>query len=82
MTTIEITVTDRGRELSPQHLERIFERFYRADEARGAQTGGAGLGLAIARETARAHGGDIYVASDAGATSFTIWIPQGPSVSA
>lgn len=78
----EITVTDRGRELSPQHLERIFERFYRADEARGAQTGGAGLGLAIARETARAHGGDIYVASDAGATSFTIWIPQGPSVSA
>ena len=78
----EITVTDRGRELSPQHLERIFERFYRAEEARGAQTGGAGLGLAIARETARAHGGDIYVASDAGATSFTIWIPQGPSVSA
>ncbi|WP_080797341.1 sensor histidine kinase [Arabiibacter massiliensis] len=76
----ELTVTDRGRELTPQHLERIFERFYRADEARGAQAGGAGLGLAIARETARAHGGDIYVASDAGTTSFTIWIPQGPSV--
>lgn len=76
----ELTVTDRGRELSPQHLVRIFEKFYRADEARGAQAGGAGLGLAIARETARAHGGDIYAASDAGATSFTIWIPQGPSV--
>lgn len=76
----QITVTDRGRELSPAHLERIFEKFFRADEARGSSAGGAGLGLAIAREIARAHGGDIYAASDAGLTSFTIWIPQGPSV--
>ena len=75
----ELTVTDRGRELAPQHLERIFERFYRVDEARGGQAGGAGLGLAIAREIARAHGGDIYAASNAGITSFTVWIPQGPS---
>lgn len=76
----ELTVTDEGRELSPQHLERVFEKFYRADESRGSQAGGAGLGLAISREIARAHGGDIYAASDAGITSFTIWIPQGPSV--
>ena len=76
----QITVTDRGRELSPAHLERIFEKFFRADEARASLAGGAGLGLAIAREIARAHGGDIYAASDAGLTSFTIWIPQGPSV--
>ena len=76
----QITVTDRGRELSPAHLERIFEKFFRADEARASSAGGAGLGLAIAREIARAHGGDIYAASDAGLTSFTIWIPQGPSV--
>ena len=76
----QITVTDRGRELSPAHLERIFEKFFRADEARGSSAGGAGLGLAIAREIARAHGGDIYATSDAGLTSFTIWIPQGPSV--
>ncbi len=76
----QITVTDRGRELSPAHLERIFEKFFRADEARGSTAGGAGLGLAIAREIARAHGGDIYATSDAGLTSFTIWIPQGPSV--
>lgn len=75
----ELTVTNRGRELSPQHIERIFEKFFRADEAR-ASSGGAGLGLAIAREIARAHGGDIYATSDAGVTSFTIWIPQGPSV--
>lgn len=76
----ELTVVDQGRELSPQHLERVFEKFYRADEARGSQAGGAGLGLAISREIARAHGGDIYAVSDAGRTSFTIWIPQGPSV--
>ncbi len=76
----QITVTDRGRELSAAHLERIFEKFFRADEARGSSAGGAGLGLAIAREIARAHGGDIYATSDAGLTSFTIWIPQGPSV--
>lgn len=77
----ELTVTDQGRELSAQHLERIFEKFFRADEARSS-SGGAGLGLAIAREIARAHGGDIYASSDAGVTSFTIWIPQGPSVAA
>lgn len=76
----ELTVTNQGRELSPQHLARVFEKFYRADEARGSAAGGAGLGLAISREIARAHGGDIYAASDAGITSFTIWIPQGPSV--
>ncbi len=76
----ELTVSDQGRELSPQHLERIFEKFFRADSSRGTDDGGAGLGLAIAREIARAHGGDIYARSDAGLTSFTIWIPQGPSV--
>lgn len=76
----ELTVTDRGRELSPEHLDRIFEKFFRADAARGSGAGGAGLGLAIAREITRAHGGDIYATSDAGLTSFTIWIPQGPSV--
>ena len=74
----EVTVTDVGREVSPHHLEHIFERFYRADDARGAEEGGAGLGLAIAREIARAHGGDIYAASAQGTTSFTVWIPQGP----
>lgn len=76
----ELTVSDRGRELSPEHLDRIFEKFFRADAARSSDEGGAGLGLAIAREIARAHGGDIYATSDAGLTSFTIWIPQGSRV--
>ena len=75
-------MTDKGRELSPEHIERIFERFFRADDARPTATGGgAGLGLAIAREITRAHGGDIYVQSAAGITSFTVWIPQGAVVS-
>ena len=78
----EVTVTDTGREVSPHHLEHIFERFYRADDARTAEEGGAGLGLAIAREIARAHGGDIYAASAQGVTSFTVWIPQGPATPA
>ena len=78
----ELTVTDKGRELSPQHIERIFEKFFRADDARPTATGGgAGLGLAIAREITRAHGGDIYVQSASGLTSFTVWIPQGVVVS-
>lgn len=78
----ELTVTDKGRELSPEHIERIFEKFFRADDARPTATGGgAGLGLAIAREITRAHGGDIYVQSASGLTSFTVWIPQGTVVS-
>ena len=68
--------------VSPHHLEHIFERFYRADDARTAEEGGAGLGLAIAREIARAHGGDIYAASAQGVTSFTVWIPQGSATPA
>ena len=76
----ELSVTDQGREISPEHLSRIFEKFFRIDDARGS-AGGAGLGLAIAREIARAHGGDIHAESDAGLTTFTIRIPQGPVVS-
>ena len=73
---LKIMVVNRGREITPEHLERIFEKFYRGDDARTTASGGAGLGLAIAREIARAHGGDITAASENGMTSFAIWIPQ------
>jgi signal transduction histidine kinase len=53
-----LSVQDDGPGLAPDDLERIFERFYRADEARG--TPGTGLGLAIARHILRAHGGQIW----------------------
>ena len=52
-------VEDRGVGIPPEHAERIFERFHRVDPARAAETGGAGLGLAIVRRIARLHGGDV-----------------------
>lgn len=73
------TVRDMGKEISPAHLERIFERFYREDASRGQ--GGAGLGLAIAREIVEAHGGSIEAASANGVTTFTVRVPLAPSAS-
>ncbi|MEA2488237.1 MAG: hypothetical protein QOH21_29, partial [Acidobacteriota bacterium] len=60
MTTsehVEMRVTDDGPGIAPEHAERIFDRFYRADAARSRTTGGAGLGLAIARQLVELHGG-------------------------
>lgn len=70
-----IDVENQGREIGPEHLQAIFEKFYREDGARSTQGGGAGLGLAIAREIARAHGGDLTAQSVAGRTTFTLRVP-------
>ena len=72
---IVLTTTNRGREISPVHLEAIFERFYREDKSRG-QSANAGLGLAIAREIVEAHGGTIGAESSHGLTTFIIRLPQ------
>lgn len=56
---VTVSISDTGAPIPHEELEAIFEKFYRADNARGAQTGGAGLGLAIAREIVLAHGGTI-----------------------
>ena len=55
----EIAVKDHGVGIPPEHIERVFERFHRVDPARAAESGGAGLGLAIVRRIARLHGGDV-----------------------
>jgi two-component system OmpR family sensor kinase len=73
-----IAVRDEGEGIAPEHLPHLFERFYRADGARGRSSGGTGLGLAIAQAICRAHGGDISVTSapDQGAT-FLVTLPSG-----
>ena len=70
-----ILVSDTGVTIPPHKLEAIFDKFFRLDEARATSTGGAGLGLAIAREIVELHGGSITAASEAGVTTFTIELP-------
>jgi two-component system phosphate regulon sensor histidine kinase PhoR len=72
----KIMVQDSGEGIPAQHLERLFERFYRADRARSREMGGIGLGLAIVKHLARAHGGEVTVTSELGKGSiFTIELP-------
>jgi len=71
-----ISVADTGEGILPEHLKRIFERFYRADRARSREVGGTGLGLAIVKHLARLHGGEVSVNSALGSgTTFTIDLP-------
>ena len=71
-----LSVSDTGMGIAPEHLDRIFERFYRVDAGRGRETGGTGLGLSIVRHIVTNHGGEVNVSSTVGeGTSFTILIP-------
>lgn len=71
-----LAVRDDGDGIAPEHLPHLFERFYRADGARGRSSGGTGLGLAIARAITQAHGGDITVTSSPGhGTTFVVNVP-------
>jgi two-component system, OmpR family, sensor histidine kinase SenX3 len=77
---VEIDVADQGIGIPPQDLDRIFERFYRADRARSRSTGGTGLGLAIVKHIATNHGGRVDVTSTVGGGStFTLRLPARPS---
>ena len=76
---IEIDVTDQGIGIAPHDVDRIFERFYRADQARSRSTGGTGLGLAIVKHIATNHGGRVDVTSTlGGGSTFTLRLPARP----
>lgn len=73
---VEIAVTDQGVGIPEDELDRVFERFFRVDQARSRATGGTGLGLSIVKHVVQNHGGDVRVWSQAGhGSTFTIRLP-------
>ncbi len=77
---VEISVTDRGIGIAPEHQKRVFERFFRVDPARSRATGGTGLGLAIVKHVLANHGGEVRLWSSPGTGStFTMRIPVHPA---
>ncbi|HEX8347381.1 MAG TPA: HAMP domain-containing sensor histidine kinase [Actinoplanes sp.] len=76
-----VSVSDTGTGIAPEDLPHVFDRFWRADPARGRDCGGSGLGLAIARQLVANHGGTITAASRPGAgTTMTVTLPgMGPA---
>jgi two-component system sensor histidine kinase SenX3 len=78
---IEVAITDQGMGMAPDEVERIFERFYRTDEARSRTTGGTGLGLSLVKHVVVNHGGEIKVWSQPGSGStFTVRLPDAAAV--
>jgi signal transduction histidine kinase len=73
---VYLTVVDSGHGIPPAHLAHVFDRFYKADKARAAASGGSGLGLSIAKAIVEQHGGTIGVTSVPGRTEFTVAIPN------
>ena len=79
---VELTVSDSGEGIEPEHLSRVFERFYRVDSGRARARGGSGIGLAIARALVEAHDGRLRAESEGLGTGarFVVTIPTRPRV--
>lgn len=79
-TKVALLVDDDGDGIPPPDRDRVFDRFVRLDDARARDTGGSGLGLSIAREIARAHGGDVHVeAAPSGGARLRVELPAAAS---
>ena len=72
---LEISVSNRGDPIAPEHLPRLFDRFYRCNPARSQPGDSGGLGLAIVRSILQMHGGSAHVESDVEATRFSLRFP-------
>ncbi len=72
---VVVTFSNHGRTIPKQKLDAIFDKFYRLDDARSTNTGGAGLGLAIAKQIVTLHGGTISAESENGVTTFRVELP-------
>lgn len=73
---VQVSVQDTGIGIAPEHLDRVFDRFWQADQSRSHQVGGSGLGLAIVQAIVQQHGGSIAVTSELGKGScFTVQLP-------
>jgi two-component system phosphate regulon sensor histidine kinase PhoR len=78
-----LSVADRGPGIPADERDRVFERFYRARSVRGLPVRGSGIGLAIVKHIATAHGGDVKIsATPGGGSTFTVWLPRAPDEAA
>jgi two-component system heavy metal sensor histidine kinase CusS len=74
---VELTISNSGEAIPAAHRDRIFDRFFRGDESRGRRIDGVGLGLSLAREILRAHGGDLVLREAGGEmTAFAMTLPS------
>lgn len=76
---VVVQVQNHGKTIAPEKLERLFEQFFRLDSSRGSAAGGAGLGLAIAKEIVELHHGRILAKSQQETIVFTVYLPKSPS---